>query len=57
MSSLRHYDVGGVTSPPCILINNIKESGSVREEVYGKLIRKLYAVVRFEERCAVGCTG
>ena len=57
VSSLRHYDVGGVTRSPYILIHNIKESGSVREEVYRKLIRKMYAVVQVEDRCAVGCTG
>ena len=48
MSSFCPYDVVGVTSPPCILINNIKESVSVREEIYGKVLRKLDAVVRVD---------
>ena len=57
MSYFRNCDVGGVTSLPCIIIHNIKEIGSVREEISGKVTRKLDAVVRVEERCDVGCTG
>ena len=56
MSSLRHRDVGGVTRDPYILIHNIKESGSLVEGLSGKVIRKLYMVVRGEERCGLGCT-
>ena len=56
ISSFRHCDVGGVTRPPCILIHNIKESGSVQEETSRKVIRKLYAVLRVGEQCYVGCT-
>ena len=29
----------------------------MREGLSGKIIRKLDAVVQFEERCAMGCTG
>ena len=57
MSYFRHCDVGGVKRDPCILIHNIKETGSVMEELSGKVIRKLDAVVRVEEQCAIGCTG
>ena len=39
MYSFRHCDVVGVTRSPCILINNIKEAVSVREETYRKVIR------------------
>ena len=49
VSSLCHCDVGGVTREPFILIHNIKEAGSVREEIYGKLIINLDVVVRVEE--------
>ena len=56
MSSFRHCDVVGVTRPPCILIHNIKEAGSVWEGLSGKVIGKLEAMVQVEERCAVECT-
>ena len=29
----------------------------MREEIYGKVIRKMYTVVRVEDRCDMGCTG
>ena len=51
MSSFRHCDVG------CILIHHIKEAGSVREGLSGKLISKLDAVVRVEYHFSIGCTG
>ena len=56
MYSFCHCDVGGVTRAPCIFINNIKEVGSVREGLSGKVIRKKDAVVQVKELCAVGCT-
>ena len=46
VSSFRHCDVGGVTRASYILINNIKESSSLRGEVSVKVIRKLDAVVQ-----------
>ena len=49
MSSFCNCDVGGVTRDPFIRIHNIKEAGSLREEIYGKLIIKLDVVVRIEE--------
>ena len=49
MSSFRHCDIGGVKRAPYILIHNIKEAGSVREGLSGKVIRKIDAVVRVEE--------
>ena len=57
VSSFRHCDVGGVTRAPCILIHNIKESGSVREEVYRRAIKDLDAMLQVQERRAVRCTG
>ena len=57
VSSFLHYDVGGVTRSPCILIHNIKKACSVREGLSGKVIRKMDMVVRLEEQCAMGCKG
>ena len=56
VSPFCHCDVGGVTRAPYILSHNINEEGSVREDISRKVIRKLDAVVRVQEQCAVGCT-
>ena len=57
ISSFLHCDVRGVTMALCILINNIKETGSVREEISWNVTSNLDMVARVEERCAMGCTG
>ena len=57
VSSFHHCDVRGVTRAPCILIRNIKEAGSARSEISGKVINNLGVVVRVGERCAVGFKG
>ena len=50
MSYFCRCGVVGVTRGPCILINNVKEAGSGREGLLGKVIRKLNAVVRADEQ-------
>ena len=57
VSSLRNCDIRGVTRALCILIHNIKEAGSLREGLSGKVISKMDVVVMIKEKCAVGCTG
>ena len=53
--SFRHCDIGGVKICTCFLVNNIPSSGFFQEELNDKVIRKLYSILKVNERCIEGC--
>ena len=50
MSYFRHCDIRGVTKCACVLVHNIPSSGSVQEELSGKVRRKLESIIKVNER-------
>ena len=55
VSSFCHCDIGGVTKCACVLVHNLPSSGSVQDELIGKVRRNLDSILMVNQRCLEGC--
>ena len=55
ISSFCHCDIGGAKKCASVLVHNIPPSGSVQEEINGKVRRKLDSILKVNERCLEEC--